>query len=88
MTDATIRLALVGCGRIAKTHMEAIAQVPSPGPTADRTRLVVTREYLRAVRTTDRRGRPRWLSTPIESGSPLRVGEGVLRSEEHTSELQ
>ena len=26
--DAPIRLALIGCGRIAKTHLDAIAQVP------------------------------------------------------------
>ena len=27
--DAPIRLALIGCGRIAKTHLDAIAQVPA-----------------------------------------------------------
>ncbi|MCE9626582.1 MAG: hypothetical protein K8R56_01550, partial [Candidatus Eisenbacteria bacterium] len=56
----------------------AVAPVPSPGPAPDRTRLTVTREYLRAVRTADRRGRPRWLSTPLDPQQPLRVGEGVL----------
>ncbi len=56
----------------------ALAPVPSPGPAPDRTRLTLTREYLRAVRTADRRGRPRWLSTPLDPQQPLRVGEGVL----------
>lgn len=57
---------------------EAEAQVASPGPTPDRSRVQVTREYLRAVRTADLRGRPRWLSTPLDPSRPLRVGEGVL----------
>jgi uncharacterized protein YfaS (alpha-2-macroglobulin family) len=57
---------------------DATAQVASPGPAPDRTRLQVTREYLRAVRTADLRGRPRWLSTPLDPARPLRVGEGVL----------
>lgn len=56
----------------------ALAQVPSPGPAPDRSRLTVTREYLRAVRTADRRGRPRWLTSAIDAKQPLRVGEGVV----------
>lgn len=56
----------------------AIAPVPSPGPAPDRSRLSLTREYLRAVRTADRRGRPRWLTTALEPQQPLRVGEGVI----------
>ena len=56
----------------------ALANVPSPGPAPDKSRLSVSREYLRAVRTADRRGRPRWLTTAIDDKQPLRVGEGVL----------
>ncbi len=56
----------------------ALAQVPSPGPAPDRSPLAVEREYLRAVRTADRRGRPRWLATPFDARQAIRVGEGVL----------
>ena len=56
----------------------ASANVPSPGPAPDVRRLAVKREYLRAVRTADRRGRPRWLTTALDDQQPLRVGEGVL----------
>ena len=55
----------------------AVSQVPSPGPRTG-SALTVTREYRRAVRTTDRRGRTRWLTSPIAADAPLRVGEGVL----------
>ncbi|MEY4069564.1 MAG: hypothetical protein RL721_178 [Candidatus Eisenbacteria bacterium] len=55
----------------------AVSQVPSPGPRTA-SALTVTREYRRAVRTTDRRGRTRWLTSPIAADAPLRVGEGVL----------
>ncbi len=55
------------------------ALVPSPGPdTAGEKRLAVTREYLRAERTTDRRGRPRYLTTPIGAVETFRVGDPIL----------
>jgi uncharacterized protein YfaS (alpha-2-macroglobulin family) len=57
---------------------EANANVPSPGPATAETRLAVKREYVRATRTADRRGRPRWLTSPIESNEPLRVGDAVM----------
>jgi alpha-2-macroglobulin len=57
---------------------EARALVPSPGPATDAKRLTVTREYLHAERTADRRGRPRWLATPLDPAEGLRVGEAVL----------
>jgi alpha-2-macroglobulin len=56
----------------------AQALVASPGPATDTTRLAVTREYLHAERTADRRGRPRWLATAPAPGAGLRVGEAVL----------
>ncbi len=57
----------------------AKALVPSPGPsTVAEKRLVVTREFLRAERTTDRRGRPRYLATPIAAGERLRIGDPVM----------
>ncbi len=52
--------------------------VPSPGPEAHDARVSVTREYLRAERTTDRRGRPQWLVTPKPAGEPFRIGESVM----------
>ncbi len=58
---------------------EARTLVPSPGPETPRDApLHVTREYLRAERTADRRGRPRYLASPLEPGAALRVGEQVL----------
>ena len=58
---------------------EARALVPSPGPPAPRAgRLTVTREYLRAERTADRRGRPRFLASPLAPGDAVRVGESIL----------
>jgi uncharacterized protein YfaS (alpha-2-macroglobulin family) len=58
---------------------EARALVPSPGPEAPKDApLRVTREYLRAERTADRRGRPRYVATPLDPGATLRVGEQVL----------
>jgi hypothetical protein len=58
---------------------EAKALVPSPGPsTAAEKRLTVSREFLRAERTTDRRGRPRYLATPIAAGEQLRIGDPVM----------
>jgi uncharacterized protein YfaS (alpha-2-macroglobulin family) len=57
---------------------DARANVPSPGPVTKDARLAVRREYLLAERTTDRRGRPRWLSRPIDPQSPVRIGETVL----------
>jgi uncharacterized protein YfaS (alpha-2-macroglobulin family) len=38
----------------------------------------VTREFLRTERTTDRRGRPRYLATPIAPGEKIRIGEPVM----------
>lgn len=57
---------------------EASANVPSPGPASGETRLAVKREYLHATRTADRRGRPRWLVSPVEAKDPLRVGDAVM----------
>ncbi len=56
----------------------ARANVPSPGPATADARLAVKREYLRAARTTDRRGRPQWLVSPLDPAQPLRVGEAVM----------
>ncbi len=56
----------------------ALANVPSPGPAAKDPRLAVRREFLRATRTADRRGRPRWLVAPFDTAEPLRVGDAVL----------
>ncbi len=58
---------------------EARAMVPSPGPPppADQP-LQVTREYLHAERTADRRGRPRYLTTPVTANEPIRLGEQVM----------
>ena len=57
---------------------EARALVPSPGPATDGKRLAVTREYFHAERTADRRGRPRWLVTPVVPEEGFRTGEAVL----------
>jgi uncharacterized protein YfaS (alpha-2-macroglobulin family) len=58
---------------------EARAMVPSPGPsTAAEKRLIVTREFFRAERTADRRGRPRYLATPITAGEGVRIGDPVM----------
>ncbi len=56
----------------------ARALVPSPGPVVHETRLGVTRAYLHVTRTTDRRGRPRWLTSPVDEKNPIRVGESIL----------
>jgi alpha-2-macroglobulin len=72
-----IALARTGSGALYWSW-RARALVPSPGPPATDTRLTLTREYLRAERTADRRGRPRWLSTPLEAGGALHVGEAVM----------
>ena len=57
---------------------DARPMVPSPGPEPPKgSRLTVTREYLRAERTVDRRGRPRYLANPLGS-DPLAVGGSVL----------
>lgn len=56
----------------------ARANVPSPGPAVTESRLAVKREFLRAARTTDRRGRPQWLVSPLDPAQPLRVGEAVM----------
>jgi uncharacterized protein YfaS (alpha-2-macroglobulin family) len=57
----------------------ARAMVPSPGPSpSGDPRLTVTREILQAERTTDRRGRPRYLSSPRQPGEPVEIGEALL----------
>ena len=75
--DNRLTLRKTGSGT-AFWSWEARALVPSPGPKTDASRLAVTREYLHAERTADRRGRPRWLATPVDSAAGLRVGEAVL----------
>lgn len=76
--DNKLTIARNGDGRVYYAW-EARANVPSPGPTtASEKRLTVAREYLRAERTADRRGRPRYLATPIEPGDKIRIGEPVL----------
>jgi hypothetical protein len=58
---------------------EATAMVPSPGPAPARDLpLQITREYLHAERTADRRGRPRFLTTPPAAGERFHVGEQVM----------
>jgi uncharacterized protein YfaS (alpha-2-macroglobulin family) len=58
---------------------DAKALVPSPGPEPPKSAaLHVAREYLRAERTADRRGRPRYVATPLQPGAVLRVGEQVM----------
>jgi len=55
---------------------EARALVPSPGPSSEpEKRLAVTREYLHVERTADRRGRPQYLTSPLERP---RVSEAVM----------
>ncbi len=78
--DNRITLSRTGAGASgAFMSWQARALVPSPGPAAPKDApLKVTREYLRAERTADRRGRPRYIATPIEAGSALRVGEQVM----------
>ena len=56
----------------------ARALVPSPGPVQKPATLAMTREYLRAERTTDRRGRPRWLTTALAPTDAVRIGEAIL----------
>jgi hypothetical protein len=73
----TLTVEGMGPGAVA-VAWAATAQVPSPGPATDPTRLAVRREYLRATRVADRRGRPRWLARALEAGEPLRVGEAVM----------
>jgi uncharacterized protein YfaS (alpha-2-macroglobulin family) len=73
------RLAIAATGGVsAYWSWSARALVPSPGPALKPAGLVVTREFLRAERTTDRRGRPRYLTTALAAGEPVRVGEAVL----------
>lgn len=57
---------------------EARALVPSPGPPPAKQPLEITRTYLRAERTTDRRGRPQYLATPLAAGEALKVGDRVM----------
>jgi alpha-2-macroglobulin len=57
---------------------EATAYVPSPGPDSPAAPLTLTRTYLKAERTTDRRGRPQYLPNPLEPGQELAVGDLVM----------
>jgi hypothetical protein len=57
---------------------QAHALVPSPGPATADARLSITREYLHAERTADRRGRPRWLVTPVDPAQGFAGGSSVL----------
>jgi uncharacterized protein YfaS (alpha-2-macroglobulin family) len=75
--DNRLAIERTGAGSVYWSY-EARALVPSPGPPATDTRLTVTREYLHAERTADRRGRPRYLVTPIAAGEALKVGEAVM----------
>jgi uncharacterized protein YfaS (alpha-2-macroglobulin family) len=73
-----LAIARDGAGRLFLSW-EARALVPSPGPSTDgEKRLRVTREYLRAERTTDRRGRPQLLARPLEASDSFRVGDAIL----------
>ena len=73
------RLAITLGGGSLFYAWDARALVPSPGPdTKKETRLRVAREYLKAERTADRRGQPRYLATALEPGATLRVGEQVM----------
>ncbi len=73
----TLELTAQGPGALLWAY-EAEARVPSPGPATDVARLSVQREYLRATRVADRRGRPRWLTAPFDARQPLAVGDAVL----------
>lgn len=74
----TLAVSRTGNGRVFLSW-QARAMVPSPGPdTGAEKRLRVTREYLRAERTTDRRGRPQVLATPLAAGESWKVGDAVL----------
>ncbi len=73
----TLELTAEGSGTV-HWAWEAAALVPSPGPATDAARLTVRREYLRATRIADRRGRPRWLAAPFDARQPLTVGDAVL----------
>jgi hypothetical protein len=74
----TLAVSREGAGRVFLSW-EAAALVPSPGPdTSPEKRLRVTREYLRAERTTDRRGRPQILSSPLPAKESFKVGDAVM----------
>src|SRR5262249_40890668 len=74
-----LTLSRSGAAGAAYFSWDARALVPSPGPPAAKDApLHVAREYLRAERTADRRGRPRYVATPLEPGAAMRVGEQIL----------
>lgn len=75
--DNRLAIAKQGSGSVYY-GWEGRALVPSPGPPASDTRLRIAREYLRAERTTDRRGRPRYLTSALAPNDGLRVGESIL----------
>jgi hypothetical protein len=75
--DNRLAVARQGAGSVYWSW-EARALVSSPGPEPADRRLRVAREYLRAERAADRRGRPRLLATPLETGEAMRVGEAIL----------
>lgn len=73
----TLTLARDGAGPLYWSW-SARANVPSPGPAANEPRLQIRREYLRAARTTDRRGRPQWLASPLDPAKGVAVGEALI----------
>jgi len=74
----TLAVTRDGSGRLFLSW-EATAMVPSPGPPNPAgAGVAITREYLRAERTTDRRGRPRILASPMGANEAFRVGDAVL----------
>jgi uncharacterized protein YfaS (alpha-2-macroglobulin family) len=57
----------------------AQSMVPSDhAPDPGKQPVKITREYLHAERTTDRRGRTQYLSTPFVAGAPIKLGEQIL----------
>lgn len=75
--DNRLALTVTGRGRLYY-GWEARALVPSPGPPPAEKRLSLTREFLRAERTADQRGRPRFVASPLEAKETFRVGDLVL----------
>jgi alpha-2-macroglobulin len=75
--DNRLAITVTGRGRLYY-GWEARALVPSPGPAPAEKRVTLTREFLRAERTADRRGRPRFVASPLEAKETFRVGDLVL----------
>jgi hypothetical protein len=72
-----LAITVTGTGRLYY-GWEAHSLVPSPGPPATEKRVTLTREFLRAERTADRRGRPRFVASPLAAGESFKVGDLVL----------